>query len=71
MLVILKGAAPLKHVLSGGTEIWMEDGKDVFPIYGKEYESQGVTQIFTNAACVRCINNGKDYYELPSLETQE
>lgn len=71
MLIILRGTESLKRILADGTEEWYKGGKEIYPIYCKEYESRGMTKAFAKAARMRYIDSGEDYYELPSLEARD
>lgn len=71
MLIIFKGAGPLKPVLSNGNEEWHNGSGNICPVYLKEYECRGMTKTFAKAAWLRYIETEEDYYELPSLDVQE
>lgn len=45
MLIVLRGAEPLKRMLPDGTEGWYEGDKEICPIYREKNETCGMTTL--------------------------
>lgn len=71
VLIVIKTGAPLKRVLPDGPEEWYECGNRVCLVCRKKFKTRGVTKEFLKAAWLRYSPDRDDYYELPTLETQD